>query len=265
MSKSVATPDRQRWLPAVVLLVLTILAMSAPPAWLAPLDTFGNAVCHRIAERSFFAAGQQLPVCARDTGMFMGALLGLVFLGIVLPDRRGLYPAQPFFALFVALFAFWAVDGFNSYMLLLRREVFIYPPNNTLRLITGALMGISLSAFVAALFNQAVWRNPVDRASVDRWPVFAGLLGVAAILVLVVVLRTDAMYGALALLSALGILALLTVVNSVLLMIIRKTHSTFDTWRQLSPYICAGVALSIIEVSLISALRDALVMSAISR
>ena len=38
----------------------------------------GAVVCHQIPGRSFFLDGRQLPVCARCTGLYLGALAGLV-------------------------------------------------------------------------------------------------------------------------------------------------------------------------------------------
>jgi uncharacterized membrane protein len=47
-------------------------------AWLGALPYLvGSVVCHQIPERSFHLAGAQLPVCARCTGLYLGAALGL--------------------------------------------------------------------------------------------------------------------------------------------------------------------------------------------
>ena len=40
----------------------------------------GSIVCHQIPERSFHIAGVQLPVCARCTGLYAGALAGVAWL-----------------------------------------------------------------------------------------------------------------------------------------------------------------------------------------
>lgn len=38
----------------------------------------GGLICHQRPERSFFLAGHQLPVCARCTGLYLSAAVGLV-------------------------------------------------------------------------------------------------------------------------------------------------------------------------------------------
>lgn len=40
---------------------------------------FGALVCHQRADRSFHLAGAQLPVCARCTGLYLSASLGILF------------------------------------------------------------------------------------------------------------------------------------------------------------------------------------------
>ncbi len=41
----------------------------------------GSLVCHQKPERSFHAWGAQMPVCARCTGIYLGAAIGLGFAG----------------------------------------------------------------------------------------------------------------------------------------------------------------------------------------
>ena len=68
-----------------------VLVVAAP--WLAsasgPADAgmslsalvygLGALVCHQQPDRSFHLAGAQLPVCARCTGLYLSAALGIVF------------------------------------------------------------------------------------------------------------------------------------------------------------------------------------------
>jgi Predicted membrane protein (DUF2085) len=42
----------------------------------------GSIVCHQRSERSFFLWGRQLPVCARCTGIYMGAALTVAVLAV---------------------------------------------------------------------------------------------------------------------------------------------------------------------------------------
>src|SRR5437868_4456347 len=72
-----APSNRLTWLAAAALMIALVLWISFTPAGiLGKADAVGYAVCHRITVRSFaFPNGQQLPMCARCTGTFIGVLV----------------------------------------------------------------------------------------------------------------------------------------------------------------------------------------------
>jgi uncharacterized membrane protein len=62
------------WLAAILLAPFLARATD----WLAAVPYLvGSLVCHQQPERTFHLAGAQLPVCARCTGLYLGAALGL--------------------------------------------------------------------------------------------------------------------------------------------------------------------------------------------
>lgn len=53
--------------------------MAGVADWIsAAVYLVGSLVCHQRPDRSFHVAGGQLPVCARCTGLYLGAAIGLV-------------------------------------------------------------------------------------------------------------------------------------------------------------------------------------------
>ena len=52
----------------------------------------GSLICHQRPERSFHLAGAQLPVCARCTGLYLGAALGLVAWVAMAQRRSSTWP-----------------------------------------------------------------------------------------------------------------------------------------------------------------------------
>ncbi len=248
------TPHRG-WLPLGVLAAVLVVASLVPVAWLRAFDYVGLAVCHRIPARSFFVDQQQLPVCARDTGMFAMATLTLVVVAARLRVRAAGYPRGVYLLVLGLFLAAWAFDGFNSYVLLLRREVFLYEPSNLLRLITGTLMGIGLGLFAGALFNQATWRTIVETPVLQRWRDLAALLLVAVGLIGSVLWRPSAAYGALVALSGGGVIVMLGLANTMLTLIVLRRYGTLETLRQLMPFAVVGVSLALIELFAISTLR----------
>ena len=58
---------------AVAWFALVVLAPGLPPALAAAVYAAGSLVCHQLPDRSFHWHGAQLAVCARCTGIYLGA------------------------------------------------------------------------------------------------------------------------------------------------------------------------------------------------
>ena len=244
-----------RFAPALVLAALCLVAALVPKSWLKPLDLVGYAVCHRIAARSFIISNTQLPVCARDTGMFGMALLGLALLAAVLPVRATQPPRKAIALVFVAFFLAWGFDGLNSYVQLLRGTPLFYLPQNWLRLVTGAGMGLALTVYVVPLFNQAVWLTPEPAPVVYAWRGVAQLVGLAVVYIGLVLWQPSFLYGPIALISTLGVLVLLMIVNGLLFALAIKRAGNMTRWRELLLPALVGLALTLLEIGVIDWLR----------
>lgn len=65
----------------------TVVAHLRPPrlsaaVFVVAVYSVGSVVCHQRPERSFHLWGQQLPVCARCTGIYAGAAMAVALVGI---------------------------------------------------------------------------------------------------------------------------------------------------------------------------------------
>ncbi len=99
----------------------------------------GYSVCHQMPERSFFVGGRQLPVCARDTGIFMGFALTVLLSAALL--KKNSFQSVRIRLLLSLLILPALLDAATSYLHL--RDT-----NNATRVITGVLAGVAL-AFIA--------------------------------------------------------------------------------------------------------------------
>src|SRR5436190_23467383 len=100
-------PRLARWGPLqpvqLGLLALIVgLAVFGPGTLQYKLDVLGFGVCHQLVSHSFVIGGHPLPVCARCTGIYLGALVGLLMLWWLRPRAQGL-PAPPMISLLVFL------------------------------------------------------------------------------------------------------------------------------------------------------------------
>jgi uncharacterized membrane protein len=246
---------------AALVMVFTWLYI-APPGILGKADAIGYAVCHRIDERSFHVGGQQLPLCARCSGMYLGAVLGLAFQAITARRKAGMPPKSVIIPLVLFFLAF-AVDGTNSYLYLMKsvyggRLDFIptlYIPNNTLRLFTGSGAGLAIAVAVYPSFTQTIWRNW------DPSPALPGLKSLTALVALMLVVNLlvlpewDFVLYPVALLSAGGVLLLLTMVYSMLWMILMRQENVFMTLREAWLPILAGLTIALIQITAIDLFR----------
>lgn len=126
------------------------------------LDWIGFAVCHQLPERSLAVAGRTLPVCARDTGIYVGFLLAFALIGILERDHpRDMPPARVLVAcgLFIVLMG---LDGVSSY-------AGLRTTTNDLRLVTGTLAGAALPPIVLGMLNFQLWRRGSARRVLEPW------------------------------------------------------------------------------------------------
>lgn len=136
--------------------------------------SIGFGLCHQLPERSFIAGGYQLPVCARDTGIYSGFVLGMVALWLLSRDRRPTqlpqWPVLMLIGVFIGLLGF---DGITSYMGL-------RTTTNDIRLFTGLMTGWGLSALVFPMAILQTWRHSSDRRILDSWGQVASWIGLLA-------------------------------------------------------------------------------------
>jgi uncharacterized membrane protein len=116
------------WLAAIV---AAPYLRSRGSAWSAFLYSCFAPLCHQRPERSFRAFGQPLAVCARCTGIYLGAFLGLA----VYPFRRGFSTLRlPPLAALAAVSAPLAVDAAG-------RVLGLWDTPAVIRLATGMFWG----------------------------------------------------------------------------------------------------------------------------
>ncbi len=86
----------------------------------------GDFMCHQHADRSFFINGNQMPFCARCTGIFLGLAFG-AFIGSIFRVRVGL-------GLYILIILPMGIDGVLQLLT-------PYESTNLIRIITGMLVG----------------------------------------------------------------------------------------------------------------------------
>lgn len=244
-----------RWglIISVALLFLGWL-INSPDGLLGKADAIGYAVCHRIDLRSFQLGDRQLPLCARCTGMYLGAVVGLAYQFVLGKKHAGNPPGWILILLAGFVIAF-AVDGGNSYLTLILQQGLLYEPNNRLRLITGTGMGLTIAAALFPAFNQSVWRDWNARAALSGAGPLTGLGLLSALIIALVLLENSVLLYVFALVSAFGVLLLLTMLYTLVLVLMLRKENCFDNFHQLFYFIVGGFGIGLLQIFLIDLAR----------
>ncbi len=251
-----------KWLvPIAAIIVLSAWIYIAPPGLLGKLDAVGYAVCHRLDSHSLHVGGIQLPLCARCTGEFNAAAIALVFQGFVSRKKNKL-PNRGILALLVIFFLSFAIDGSNSYLALMKNTyagAFANIPNpyitdNITRLFTGSGMGIAMASVLYPMYNQSIWRTSDERPSMN-WRQFGLLVGIVLLIDFAALTENPFILYPVALVSTLGVLALLTMVFSIVWTMIMRQENAFDHVRQLWLPALAGLTLAFLLILSIDLFR----------
>ncbi len=247
--------------PLALLIVFAVWFSVTPPGLLGKADGIGYAICHRIDERSFQIGGRQLPLCARCTGEFYAAGISLLFFAIVSPKKSGM-PGWKLGAPLLFFLAAFGIDGTNSFFYLFKETAGgalnnipnLYIPNNTLRLLTGSGMGIALASILYPAFNQSAWKD-ADPGRAISWKKLAALVGIILLIDLLVLTESPIVLYPIAILSVLGVLALLIMVFSMVWVLIMRLDNEFTSLKQMWMPFLAGTTLAFLMISVIDLLR----------
>lgn len=127
-----------------------------------PTDAFGSilwnigySLCHQIPDRSFQIGGLQLPVCARDTGTYIG-FMAVLFLFVGLQRyRSSKLPDKAIIAVAFIGMVFYAFDGLSSYL-------GFRDTTNEIRLLSGLAFGSGVSMILLSAATNVLYKSKVE-------------------------------------------------------------------------------------------------------
>jgi len=258
---AVPRPRLTTVLVALAVFIILFFVYLPPSTLLGKADVIGYAICHRIPERSFVLGDRHFPLCARCTGTFLGALAGLGAMLVLGRRRASRLPPVPVLAILVMFIGFWGFDGLNSYMTFFPGAPHLYEPQNWLRLTTGLLNGLALVAFVFPIFNFTLWRNPSGERGIKNVLELAAILPVLGLIILVIHSGIDFLLYPLAILSSLGVVMMLVIINSMIAAVVLGREGYTTSWRQALIPLTVGLALAILQMTAMVLLRGYLTVT----
>jgi uncharacterized membrane protein len=234
-------------------LLLGVWLFYSPPGLLGKADAVGYAVCHRIDVRSFHLDDRQIPMCARCTGMYLGAFAGIVYQ--LRWRKNGGYPLKKFYPIMALFVLAFGVDGLNSYLHFFPDMPTLYEPANWLRLLTGTGMGLDIALVMYPTFNQTIWDRYDDIPVFSRWRDLLWLILIALGLDALIYSEISLFVYPLAVISSLTVLVLLASVYAILWSLILKRENTNSSWKEAAPILFCGLATALLQISAFDLVR----------
>ena len=244
---------RNYWLGTVAILLFLSWIIYTPPGLSGKVDAVGYAVCHQIESHSFLLGDHAMPMCARCTGMYLGALLGIIY---QMPwKKKGGLPSIFIWMVMGLLVILFAVDGVNSYLHFFPDAPHFYEPTNVVRLVTGTGLGLGIAMILMPIFQQSIWQDWSEHPAIENWRSLFGLFVFAGVLILAVIWNQYFLLYPLAILSAVSVLILLTLCYSILWAHFLKREYLARTWRVTYPFLTLGFITTIFQVFIFDIVR----------
>lgn len=219
----------------------------------AVLHWLGFGLCHQLPERSFFGGGVQAPVCARDTGIYIGTIVSIWLISLLhRGERPREFPTTPGWIAIVLMIGAMGWDGVSSY-------AGWRTTTNDLRLLTGLLAGFAIGALLTPMLNDQLWLRSSRQRVLDppwRLVVWLAMVPVSFVLIWYGGPMLGVVYPAL---IGLAVVTALTVVNLVMVCLLpwfeRRAERLIDAWLP----IAIALGLTFFEVWLAGMFRYGLI------
>jgi len=216
-----------------------------------------SGVCHQMASHCLYFGGQPLPICARCSGTYVGAMLGMLCMAALGERRRSGLPRFSHTAPLLALVAIWAFDSANSTLHDWGLGA-AYTPTNTLRLITGTGMGLAVASVLYPAANLALLGDAqAGRVLEPAWHV-AAIMSVGGAFVGLTVLWPGAPRVLALAVHIAAVAAVLATVNATLLSLLLQRQARATKLVQTAPWLALGLWAAILETGAMAALRSML-------
>ncbi|MBI2845922.1 MAG: DUF2085 domain-containing protein [Chloroflexi bacterium] len=240
--------------------LLGLLLLGGVAYFLAPWPPEGKlwaiayGICPQRASHSYFLAGNQLPLEARMTGIFAGFLLTLLYIFFLGRSRASRFPRREIFVLLLGFIVLMGGDGVNATLYDFGLP-YLYLPQNWLRLISGFLAGLAMAFLTWPAFSATFWKEPSPAAVPQNIGELVGSWVLPGSIMLAILGGIDLFFYPVALASVFGVLAFLSLFNSLALIAFWKRVGNAESWTDFLVPVSGGLLFSILELGVLSVLK----------
>ncbi|MCL4415948.1 MAG: DUF2085 domain-containing protein [Actinobacteria bacterium] len=205
------------------------------------IDRLGASVCHQIPERSLKMGGLILPICARDSGIYIGFFICAIFMFLIFRQRESELPPLYILIILIIFILSTIVDGLLSYL-------FVIETNNIARFTTGFLAGSSIMAVIYPIFNYQYYKDSYNIRIFVSPIKFIFFIAVDALIIFITLLQIGFLKYFYYYLSAVAVIFTFYFVNLIIILLIpifsRKAPRLFSKYLVL-PAVLALILSSV--------------------
>jgi uncharacterized membrane protein len=247
-------------LGSVYLLILAVLVFFPGPSLLDRLRWLDSGICAQLPTHSFYPGNERLPLCARNTGIYLGFITTLLTLYVTGRGRAQRLPPWPIIIFLLLAILAMVIDGFNSFLLDLGLA-HLYQPHNLLRLATGLITGLALAILALPPLNYLFWHGYNEKRSVSSWSALLLLIPGLILCFFAVASQNALILYPIALLSTIGLLVVISNVNLIVILALSKREQIYEHYRQLVPFFGIALLLGIGEMLILAQLKYSLLQA----
>lgn len=212
-----------------------------------------HGVCAQV--HNVELGGLQLPICARNTGIYSSFLVTFLLLVALGRGRAAKLPPLPIAVALVVFVIIMALDGFNSML----RDMLLphlYTPMNWLRTLTGTGMGVSVAVLLLMILNLSLRKDPdTDTRVLKNWLELVGVVGVNLLVLAAMYGNLSFMYWPIAVSAWLGITGVLYLVNLLLSSLFMGYDGKVVRLTQLFKPATVAIVFTLVELGAMASLR----------
>jgi uncharacterized membrane protein len=210
-------------------------------------------VCAQI--HNVEVGGLDLPLCARNTGIYSSYLITTISLVALGRIRAAKLPPWPITTALLGFVVIMGIDGVNSMMV----DLFmphLYTPQNWLRTLTGIGMGTSVAVLLLLILNISLRRDYDNQQRIiGNWLELGGALLINALVVLAIYGNVGVLYWPIAAAAWLGITGVLYSVNLLLTALFMRYEGTVTELAQLAKPATFALVFTLLQLGALSAAR----------
>jgi uncharacterized membrane protein len=215
-------------------------------------------ICPQRPGHSLFFGDVQMPIEAREGGMFAGFLLGLIYLAILGHGSARKLPPGRILALLIGFVVLMGLDGLNAVAF----DLYLptpYVPNLFMRLGTGLLTGLAFAGILVPIFNQSIWQQkskPIP--SLSNWRHIAPALLLLAIFWAAGLSGWKPFLYPISIVAIFGQVALMVGLGTMTASILLRRGGQVSNFTELVPLILLGLIAVAAMLGVMSVVRYAL-------